>query len=1009
MTDRSDLDRERRLVEVLTQALAVPASGRRAFVKQTCAGDAALADDVLALLAEESALSGFLERPALAGLDEAAEHPPPPAPGQVGSFRLLRPLGEGGMGQVFLAQQTEPVEREVALKLMQPGLSAPAGRARFQAERQALARLSHRNVAQLYESGTTADDRLFFAMEVIDGPPITEYCDRHQLDVDARLRLFVAACMGVQHAHDHGLVHRDLKPSNVLVATVDGEPVPKIIDFGIAQAVDRPLTDKTTLTGRWFPGAPSYTSPEALDDREAPLDFRSDVYSLGVLLYELLTGVRPFDEGGASPVEMLRRIQDVDPTRPSARIARLDPERATAVAAARRSIPAALGRRIDGDLDWIVLRALAKVRDERYQSAAALARDIERHRADQPVEAGPPGRVYRLRKFLRRNRVAAGVAAALIVVVLAGAAGVLFALSRARDAERAAALVRASRALGVPLDPAPLTSETGLFWSPRISPDAQQLVYVRHTGDSADLMLRTLADGRDAPLRASAAHEYSPAWAADGSAVAFLRQQEDRVSSIVVIDIENGTERTIATVAAPPFGAGHLMPPHMEWSPDGAHFVVAERTGDATPYRLSLIDVATGARRHLTDPPPDATGDTSARFSPDGRRLLVTRHLGFNVRELQMYDFDPQRGLIGPPRLVRAADDEPAQNPAWTPDGQYILFTSGVDNRIWFAPAASPSSAQRLPYGVTQIRMPDVRATADGRWLLTFVLNDHDVDIVRVPLTRERGVPRAAPATEWTGIAPSIDIDARPALSPDGRQMAFTSDRTGSLQIWVADLESGTVRQLTRLPPNLLGHLQWSPDGGRIAFVTSFAGPRGRDLFTVRLADGAVEPLVEREADDRSPYWSPDGRHLYFVAGPDNAARPWRIEAAGGTPTMLADRTMRAFRARPGGGYIVVDDGFWFVRGSLTDPPELLTRVTPYDPTSFDLTPRGIYFVTGDRRLVHYGFATGTLTTLASLPRPVRAGVVVSNDERQAFVTLAEERIRLMLVDDVRAIFDGAS
>jgi Tol biopolymer transport system component len=592
------------------------------------------------------------------------------------------------------------------------------------------------------------------------------------------------------------------------------------------------------------------------------------------------------------------------------------------------------------------------------------------------------------------------LAAGLLIVVVAGAAAVLVAVGRARSAERAAAAL-AARPLAPPLEPRPLTSEIGLFWSPRLSPDARRLVYVRRTEDSADLILREIADGRETPLRASPANEYSPAWSPDGRAVAFLREEPGEASSLIVIELDSGRERTVARVTAPPFGQAHLTPPHVDWSPDGAHVVVPDRSADGAPYRLVLVDVATGNRTIVTNPPGHDWGDTSARFSPDGGRLVISRHASATSRELLIQDLDPHGRPAGSPRRLSAGDGTPAQEPAWTPDGHHVVFASGFDSRLFVASAASAAPARRLPYTAPRVRMPDVRAGADGRWSFAFVLNDHDVDIVRMPLTREGGVPRAVPGA-WRAVARSVGIDARPALSPDGRQMAFTSDRTGSLQIWIADLQTGGVRQLTRLPATPLGHLHWSPDGSRIAFTTTLANERGRDLFTARVSDGAVEPIVQREMDDKWQWWSLDGRFLHFVGGPDGAARVWRVPAGGGEPAVLYEHDVGALRERPGGGYILVDDGFSELPASLEGPPGRLTDIEPYDSTSFDVTPGGIYFVTGDRRLLHYAFDARTVTTVADLPSPVRAGVVVSPDERHAFVPLAEERIRVMLVDDLR-------
>jgi non-specific serine/threonine protein kinase/serine/threonine-protein kinase len=341
----------------------------------------------------------------------------PPLPEQIGCYHILDSLGEGGMGIVYLAEQTEPVQRQVALKVMRDALRDRESLLRFKAERQALARLQHATVAQMFEAGTTDDGHPFFAMELVDGKQIISYCDQHKMTVRERLALFCAVCEGVQHAHQKGILHRDLTPANILVTEVNGRPVPKIIDFGIAKALDQPLVDGTLMTAGRVIGTPAYLSPEAIDGGSDEVDTRSDVYSLGVLLYELLVGVRPFETRGEKLIKVLHRIVDEEPTGPSTRwttLAASDKER---IAAQRGLDIAALKKRLRGDLDWIVLKAIAKDRNQRYGSPAEMAADITRHLKHQPVEASPPSTIYRLGKFVRRHR---GLVAALLLLVLAG-------------------------------------------------------------------------------------------------------------------------------------------------------------------------------------------------------------------------------------------------------------------------------------------------------------------------------------------------------------------------------------------------------------------------------------------------------------------------------------------------------------------------------------------------------------------------------------------------------------
>jgi eukaryotic-like serine/threonine-protein kinase len=340
-------------------------------------------------------------------------------PETIGNYRIQQKLGEGGMGVVYEAQQLHPVRRIVALKVIKLGMDTAQVVVRFESERHALALMNHPNIARVYDAGATAEGRPFFAMECVKGVPITDYCRRHKLDLRARLELFMQVCSGVEHAHQKGVIHRDLKPSNVLVREQDGAHVPKIIDFGIAKATAHRLTDKTLYTemGQLI-GTPEYMSPEQAEMSGVDIDTRTDVYLLGVMLYELLCGELPFPASELAQVgfqEYRRRVIEVEPPKPSARIAAAsDAGRAHATALGLE--PRALARALHGDLDWIAMKALAKEPPRRYASASELSGDLRRHLEHEPVLAGPPSNVYRMRKFARRHK--AGVAFALVLLVL---------------------------------------------------------------------------------------------------------------------------------------------------------------------------------------------------------------------------------------------------------------------------------------------------------------------------------------------------------------------------------------------------------------------------------------------------------------------------------------------------------------------------------------------------------------------------------------------------------------
>ncbi len=342
-----------------------------------------------------------------------------------GRYRILQPLGEGGMGSVYLAEQLEPIRRRVALKVVKLGMDTGQVLARFANERQALAMMDHPNIARIFDAGATPKGRPYFVMEYIEGAPITQYCDRTRRTAKERLALFLAVCRGVQHAHQKRVIHRDLKPSNVLVTEQDGAPVPKVIDFGIAKATDKWAVEKTLLTqfGQ-IVGTPEYASPEQADTMTGDIDESSDVYSLGVLLYELLIGVVPFDVAtlrNAGLAEMLRIIREEEAPSLPRKLTSMGAAAATDIAARRQTDPVSLRRLVGGDLNWITMKALEKTRERRYASVSDLAADIQRHIEDRPVLASPPGRLYRTRKFFRRHRLAAlSTAAGAVILALSG-------------------------------------------------------------------------------------------------------------------------------------------------------------------------------------------------------------------------------------------------------------------------------------------------------------------------------------------------------------------------------------------------------------------------------------------------------------------------------------------------------------------------------------------------------------------------------------------------------------
>jgi serine/threonine protein kinase/tetratricopeptide (TPR) repeat protein len=397
---------------------------RREYVREVCVGDEARIAHVEALLAAADGPDSLLDRQA-AGTAVATtiDEPTTERSGTViGPYKLIEQIGEGGMGTVWMAQQTEPVKRLVAVKLIKAGMDSKQVIARFEAERQALALMDHANIAHVLDAGTRSAGRPYFVMDLVKGVPITKYCDEHHLTPRQRLELFIPVCQAVQHAHQKGIIHRDLKPSNVLVALYDGKPVPKVIDFGVAKAAGQTLTDKTLVTGFGnVVGTLEYMSPEQAEINQLDIDTRSDIYSLGVLLYELLAGTPPFSRKEltqAGMLEMLRVIREQEPSKPSTKLSSSDA--LPTLSANRGTEPAKLAKLIRGELDWIVMKALEKDRGRRYETANGFARDIQRYLADEPVEACPPSAGYRLRKLMRRHRAALWTTGVVAVALVAG-------------------------------------------------------------------------------------------------------------------------------------------------------------------------------------------------------------------------------------------------------------------------------------------------------------------------------------------------------------------------------------------------------------------------------------------------------------------------------------------------------------------------------------------------------------------------------------------------------------
>jgi WD40 repeat protein/serine/threonine protein kinase len=813
------------------------------------------------------------------GRSNAKEIPPrsrplPGTPERIGPYRILEVLGEGGMGIVYLAEQHEPVRRRVALKVIKLGMDTREVVARFEAERQTLALLDHPGIARMFDAGATEDGRPYFVMEHVPGVPITEYCDRQRLSTRERLDLFVAVCEAVQHAHSNAIIHRDLKPSNVLVMIQDGKPAPKIIDFGVAKATNQRLTEKTVYTeqGRII-GTPEYMSPEQAEMSATGIDARTDIYSLGVLLYELLVGSLPFDPRSlrqAGYAEIQRIIREVEAPKPSTRLGTGGSDSSLA-AQRRKTNPRLLVKELRGDLDWITLRALEKDRTRRYTTASELAADVLRHLSHEPVLAGPPSLQYRMQKFVRRNRGLVGALGAVILTLVVGLVASLALYFSAEDARRRAddELVRNEELLSQVKD----------------ERDAAQRE--RDEKERALVAKERALEEKNTALtysRGLAFTALSSAALADDPRLAFLLALEGAERAPSLITLSN-----LARVM--PHRHERLrLPAHedpvrwAEFSPDGRRVLTAstrksvEMGQDSYRWSVRISDAVTGETRKMLE------GEYrlgSVSFSPDGSRILVGQEI-----KLTLFDSVEGKELWSRDWL----DFAPSEYPGYArflPGGQHIygqcriLDAQTGEILRTLSPEVSSVGGFSLPHvppitilpglllapvsnneiavwdtetGAERLRLTDeggintLVASTDGRTALTIRDGKGAPAVVWDLRTGKRLrelKPLHEPEDEW-GLRAT-------ALTPNGSRAA-TCD-SGQVRLW--NVETGEMLRQVQLRGDAT-QLAFSPDGKRL-----FAGGSVIDA-------GSGEVLLEIGGSFGA--FSPDGRRIITFHGYQNIA-----------------------------------------------------------------------------------------------------------------------------------------
>jgi WD40 repeat protein/serine/threonine protein kinase len=828
-------------------ALPLSPQEREGYLDSACGQDADLRREVERLLRAHPRVGTFLQTDAPQQgptVDLAlAERPG----ALIGPYKLLEQIGTGGFGVVFMADQQRPVRRKVALKVLKPGMDTRQVVARFEAERQALALMDHPNIAHVFDGGQTASGRPYFVMELVKGISITEFCDQNHLTPRERLELFVPVCQAVQHAHQKGIIHRDLKPSNVLVTVHDTAPVVKVIDFGVAKALGQELTDNTLFTAfAQIVGTPVYMSPEQAGMSGLDIDTRSDVYSLGVLLYELLTGTTPFakerfKEAGYD--EIRRIIREEEPPKPSTRISTLG-QAATTVSTNRHSDPGRLSRLLRGELDWIVMKALEKDRNRRYETASALAADVERYLNDEPVQACPPSAWYRFRKFARRNKRAAVMAGFLFALLLVAFAVLVVSYAQVQQALHDKSLA--------------LDREKYTTYLQRTDLAGREM-------DAGNVSrAEELLDGCEERLRGWEWH--------------FLKRQRYG--------------------KAPPMQHPETVT-RVAFSPDGRHIATVCMQGE-----LAIRDVQTGLVLHALEPRSDVARThrlvRAMGYSPDGRYLAVARHDG------QIHVWDPNSGQLlhtleghkgaswhvafspdshtlasgGADKTLRlwdlasgkalqVFDDHPAavMAVAFRPDGRSVLAACDDGTvKVWDRGTAQPTFSfrgQGLAFPNRAWFSPDSRRLAWACW-------DGAIKI-------------------WDTTTGRLEIDQQTnmhqcravAFNPDGKRIALAGF-DGTLRI----LDAITGKEMLTIfaHPSLVADAEFSRDGNKLA--------SGSYDHTVRIWDATPltsDPsaahcvtLTAHKALLTGVTFSPDGRWL-ASGSRDGVVKVWEVSPGGYT------------------------------------------------------------------------------------------------------------------------------
>jgi Tol biopolymer transport system component/predicted Ser/Thr protein kinase len=930
-------DRWRQVELLYHSALERPEPARDAFLREACQEDEELRCEVGSLLDQSE--SGLLDHPL-----------------QLGPYQIVGVIGAGGMGTVYQARDTR-LGRTVAIKVFDARFSG-----RFEGEARAVAALNHPHICTLYDVGPN-----YLVMEYVEGQPL-----HGPLPVAQALRLAIQMADALEAAHRKGIVHRDLKPGNVLV-TKSGV---KVLDFGLAKMEEpaeseeeeiptvRPHTEAGTIVG-----TTAYMSPEQAEGK--PVDARSDIFSFGAVLYEMVTGRHAFR--GDSKLSILSAILKEEPEPPSS---------------VRKEIP--------HELERIIARCLRKGPERRFQHMDDLKVALEEVKEESDsgtaaMPAEPP----------RRRWVWAALPPVLLV------AG--FFAWRIWWSPQPEGPLRAVELVTVP----------GLKSSPSFSPDGDRIAFAWNgpKQDNFDIYVQQIGAGSPLRLTTDPRHDYNPAWSPDGRWIAFLRSEslgspregtilQTGRSELRLIPPLGGPERKLAEIR---LGETYWNQTFLAWCPDSACVVVTDSLGEGKPDALFVVSLETGEKRQLTNPQPPVAGDVNPAVSFDGRWLVFKRVIGFPGHELYLLPLARGPTAGGEPRRLTLNVGELMWNAgsvAWMPDGREILDSTG--RSLWRAAIPGGHSPARVPFVGENGIMPVVSRPQPGRPSRLVYVRYADVRYIWRISTTAPGAPASSPPS---AAITSTSLDMSPQFSPDGRHVAFDSDRSGPTEIWLADPDGSNAVQLTSmaatLGANRAGTPRWSPDGQLIAFDCNLEGHYG--IYVVSAAGGKPRRLAPHPANDNVPSFSRDGKWIYFSSNRTGEYRIWKVPVAGGEPVQVTTNTGFVAFDSSDGAYVYYTQTrgepgpLWRLPASGGPPVKVLEGVVQL---AFTVSDKGIYYIdqpADDARLQFYNLATGRSTTVARNLGDVSQGLTVSPDGRTILYSRMESPVNdLMLVENFR-------